>query len=151
MGTVIPPHASLSQIGISAVPLFLFAGRHPEPQELFCAKIIEACCTQDYQLNRRPKEVLNVRNAPAKPLCKGPRASFFPLQCLPRRSNALCHKVHFLQSQFLVIPHRPPSQNKKRPDKSRVRPEGHTLPVYLYLTMCAETGAKRPQSAETTR
>ena len=122
----------------------LFSGRHPEQQELFCAKIIEACRAQDCRLSRRSEEVLNImRNAPAKPLCKGPRAVFLPLHCLPRRSNALCHKVHFPQCS--------PSPNKKRPDKSRVRPEGHTLPVYLYLTMCAETGAKRPQNAETTR
>ena len=53
--------------------------------------------------------------------------------------------------KFFVIPQCPPSPNKKRPDKSRVRPEGHTLPVYLYLTMCAETGAKHPQNVETTR
>ena len=66
-----------------------------------CSKSIEACCTQDCRLRRRPEEVLNVRNAPAKPLCKGPRAVFLPLHCLPRRSNALCHKVHFLQWQFL--------------------------------------------------
>ena len=116
-----------------------------------CSKSIEACCTQDCRLSQRPEEVLNVRNAPAKPLCKGPRTSFFPLQCLPRRSNALCHNVHFRQWQVLCYSASPASQNKKRPDKSRVRPEGHTLPVYLYLTICAETGAKRPQNAETTR
>ena len=67
-----------------------------------CAKIIEACSTQDCQLSQRPEEVLNImRNAPAKPLCKGPRAVFLPLHCLPRRSNALCHKVHFRQWQVL--------------------------------------------------
>ena len=95
-----------------------------------CTKIIEACCAQDCRLSQRPEEVLNImRNAPAKPLCKGPRAVFLPLHCLPRRSNALCHKVHFRNGKFFVIPQCPPSPNKKRPDKSRVRPEGHTLPV----------------------
>ena len=69
---------------------------------VLCAKIIEACSTQDCQLSQRPEEVLNImRNAPAKPLCKGPRAVFLPLHCLPRRSNALCHKVHFRQWQVL--------------------------------------------------
>ena len=69
---------------------------------VLCAKIIEACSTQDCQLSRRPEEVLNImRNAPAKPLCKGPRAVVLPLHCLPRRSNALCHKVHFSQWQVL--------------------------------------------------
>ena len=95
MGTVIPPHAGLSYIGCPRSGLF--SGRHPERQELFCAKIIEACCAQDCRLSQRPEEVLNVRNAPAKSLCKGPRAVVLPLHCLPRRSNALCHKVHFSQ------------------------------------------------------
>lgn len=67
-----------------------------------CAKIIEACRAQDCRLNRRPEKVLNImRNAPTKPLCKGPRAVFLPLHCLPRGSNALCHKVHFSQWQVL--------------------------------------------------
>ena len=67
-----------------------------------CAKIIEACCAQDCRLSRRPEEVLNImRNAPAKPLCKGPRAVFLPLHCRLRRSNVLCHKVHFSQWQVL--------------------------------------------------
>ena len=150
MGTTIPPHSSLPQIGRPRSGLF--AGRHPAPQELLCAKIIEACCIQDCRLSRRPEEVLNIRqNAPAKPLCKGPRAVFLPLHCLPRRSNALCHKVHFRQWQVLCHSASPAIAEQKRPDKSRVRPEGHTLPVYLYLTICAETGAKRPQNAETTR
>ena len=63
-----------------------------------CTKIIEACCAQDCRLSQRSEEVLIImRNAPAKPLCKGPRAVVLPLHCLPRRSNALCHKVHFSQ------------------------------------------------------
>lgn len=67
-----------------------------------CAKIIEACRAQDCRLNRRPEKVLNImRNAPTKPLCKGPRAVVLPLHCLPRRSNVLCHKVHFRQWQVL--------------------------------------------------
>ena len=98
-----------------------------------CAKIIEACCTQDCRLSRRPEKVLNImQNA----LAALTRCAIKCISC---------------NGKFFVIPHRPPSQNKKRPDKSRVRPEGHTLPVYLYLTMCAETGANRPQNAETTR
>lgn len=117
-----------------------------------CAKIIEACRAQDCRLSRRPEEVLNImQNTPAKPLCKGPQAVVLPLHCLPRRSNALCHKVHFRNGKFFVIPQCPPSPNKKRPDKSRVRPEGHTLPVYLYLTMCADDRRKAPSDAETTR
>ena len=67
-----------------------------------CAKIIEACRAQDCRLNRRPEEVLNImQNTPAKPLCKGPQAVVLPLHCLPRRSNALCHKAHFRQWQVL--------------------------------------------------
>lgn len=67
-----------------------------------CAKIIEACRAQDCRLSRRPEEVLNImQNTPAKPLCKGPQAVVLPLHCLPRRSNALCHKVHFSQWQVL--------------------------------------------------
>ena len=128
----------------------LFSGRHPEQQELFCAKIIEACCAQDCRLSRRSEEVLNVRNTPAKPLCKGPRAAFLRIAC-PAALTRCAIKCIFRNGKFFVIPQCPPSPNKKRPDKSRVRPEGHTLPVYLYLTMCAETGAKRSQSAETTR
>ena len=117
-----------------------------------CAKIIEACRAQDCRLSRRPEEVLNImQNTPAKPLCKGPQAVVLPLHCLPRRSNALCHKVHFSQWQVLCHSAMPAISEQKTADKSRVRPEGHTLPVYLYLTMCAETGAKHPQSAETTR
>ena len=70
--------------------------------EALCAKIIEACRAQDCRLSQRPEEVLNImRNTPAKSLCKGPRAVFLPLHCLPRRSNALCHKVHFRQWQVL--------------------------------------------------
>ena len=118
---------------------------------LLCAKSIEACCTQDYQLNRWTEKVLNImQNAPAKPLCKGPRAAFLCIAC-PAALTHCAIKCIFRNGKFFVIPQCPPSPNKKRPDKSRVRPEGHTLPVYLYLTMCAETGAKRPQNAETTR
>ena len=116
-----------------------------------CAKIIEACRAQDCRLNRRPEEVLNImRNTPAKPLCKGPQAAFLCIAC-SAALTCCAIKCIFRNGKFFVIPQCPPSPNKKRPDKSRVRPEGHTLPVYLYLTMCAETGAKRPQSTETTR
>lgn len=98
-----------------------------------CAKIIKACRAQDCRLSQRPEEVLNImRNAPANPLCKGPRAVFLPLHCLPRRSDALCHKVHFYaMASSLSFRNARHLRTKKRPDKSRVRPEGHTLPVYL--------------------
>ena len=102
----------------------LFSGRHPEQQELFCAKIIEACRTQDCRLNRRPEKVLNIMlNAPAKPLCKGPRAAFLPLHCPPRRSNALCHKVHFRNGKFFVIPQRPQLRTKNGQTKAGCAPK----------------------------
>lgn len=131
----------------------LFSGRHPERQELFCAKIIEACCAQDCRLSQRPEEVLNImRNAPAKPLCKEPRAVVLPLHCLPRRSNALCHKAHFSQWQVLCHSAMPAiSEQKNGQTKAGCAPKDTPCQFYLYLTMCAETGAKRPQSAETTR
>ena len=117
-----------------------------------CAKIIEACCAQDCRLNRRPEEVLNImRNAPQSPCARGREQSSFRCIACPAALTRCAIKCIFRIGKFFVIPQCPPSPNKKRPDKSRVRPEGHTLPVYLYLTMCAETGAKRPQSAETTR
>ena len=117
-----------------------------------CAKIIEACCAQDCRLNRRPEEVLNImRNAPQSPCARGREQSSFRCIACPAALTRCAIKCIFRNGKFFVIPQCPPSPNKKRPDKSRVRPEGHTLPVYLYLTMCAETGAKRPQSAETTR
>lgn len=135
----------------SAVPLRPLLRSVSGAAGALCAKIIEACCAQDCRLNRRSEKVLNImRNAPAKPLCKGPRAAFLRIAC-PAALTRCAIKCIFRNGKFFVIPQCPPSPNKKRPDKSRVRPEGHTLPVYLYLTMCAEIGAKRPQSAETTR
>ena len=117
-----------------------------------CTKIIEACCAQDCRLNRRPEEVLNImRNAPQSPCARGREQSSFRCIACPAALTRCAVKCIFRNGKFFVIPQCPPSPNKKRPDKSRVRPEGHTLPVYLYLTMCAETGAKRPQSAEMTR
>ena len=117
-----------------------------------CAKIIEACRAQDCRLSRRPEEVLNImRNAPQSPCARGREQSSFRCIACPAALTRCAIKCIFRNGKFFVIPQCPPSPNKKRPDKSRVRPEGHTLPVYLYLTMCAETGAKRPQSAETTR
>lgn len=117
-----------------------------------CAKIIEACCTQDCRLSRRSEEVLNImRNAPQSPCARGREQSSFRCIACPAALTRCAIKCIFRNGKFFVIPQCPPSPNKKRSDKSRVRPEGHTLPVYLYLTMCAETGAKRPQSAETTR
>lgn len=86
----------------SAVPLRPLLRSASGAAGALCAKIIEACRAQDCRLSRRPEEVLNImQNTPAKPLCKGPRAVFLPLHCLPRRSNALCHKVHFSQWQVL--------------------------------------------------
>ena len=86
----------------SAVPLRPLRRSASGAAGALCAKIIEACCAQDCRLSRRPEEVLNImRNAPAKPLCKGPRAVFLPLHCRLRRSNVLCHKVHFSQWQVL--------------------------------------------------
>ena len=117
-----------------------------------CAKIIEACRAQDCRLSQRPEEVLNImRNAPQSPCARGRKQSSFRCIACPAALTRCAIKCIFRNGKFFVIPQCPPSPNKKRPDKSRVRPEGHTLPVYLYLTMCAETDAKRPQSAETTR
>ena len=117
-----------------------------------CAKIIEACCAQDCRLSQRPEEVLNImRNAPQSPCARGREQFSFRCIACPAALTRCAIKCIFRNGKFFVIPQCPPSPNKKRPDKSRVRPEGHTLPVYLYLTMCAETGAKRPQSAEMTR
>ena len=117
-----------------------------------CAKIIETCCAQDCRLNRRPEEVLNImRNAPQSPCARGREQSSFRCIACPAALTRCAIKCIFRNGKFFVIPQCPPSPNKKRPDKSRVRPEGHTLPVYLYLTMCAETSAKCFQSAETTR
>ena len=117
-----------------------------------CAKIIEACCAQDCRLRQRPEEVLNImRNAPQSPCARGREQSSFRCIACPAALTRCAIKCIFRNGKFFVIPQCPPSPNKKRPDKSRVRPEGHTLPVYLYLTMCAETSAKRSQSAETTR
>ena len=117
-----------------------------------CAKIIKACRAQDCRLNRRSEKVLNImRNAPQSPCARGREQSSF--RCIACSAALTRCAIKYISGngKFFVIPQCPPSPNKKRPDKSRVRPEGHTLPVYLYLTMCAETGAKRPQSAETTR
>jgi len=112
----------------------LFAGRHPEQQELFCAKIIEACCAQDCRLSRQPEEVLNImRNAPAKPLCKGPRAVVLSLHCLPRRSNALCHKVHFSQWQVLCHSAMPAISEQKTARQKQGAPR-RTHPASLFIS-----------------
>ena len=90
-----------------------------------------------------------MQNAPAKPLCKGREAAFLciasPAALTRCAITSISCNGNFLSFCIARI------SEQKRPDKSRVRPEGHTLPVYLYLTMCAETGTKRPQNAETTR
>ena len=136
----------------SAVPLRPLRQSVSGAAGALCAKIIEACCTQDCQLSRRPEEVLNImRNAPQSPCARGREQSSFRCIACSAALTRCAIKCIFRNGKFFVIPQCPPSPNKKRPDKSRVRPEGHTLPVYLYLTMCAETGAKRPQSVETTR
>ena len=99
-----------------------------------CAKIIEACRAQDCRLSRRPEEVLNImRNAPAKPLCKGPRAVFLPLHCLPRRSNALCHKVHFSQWQVLCHSAMPAISEQKTARQKQGAPR-RTHPASLFIS-----------------
>lgn len=136
----------------SAVPLRPLLRSASGAAGALCAKIIEACRAQDCRLSRRSEEVLNImRNAPQSPCARGREQSSFRCIACPAALTRCAIKCIFRNGKFFVIPQCPPSPNKKRPDKSRVRPEGHTLPVYLYLTMCAETGAKHPQSAETTR
>lgn len=102
--------------------------------EALCAKIIEACRAQDCRLSRRPEEVLNImRNAPAKPLCKGPRAVVLPLHCLPRRSNALCHKVHFSQWQVLCHSAMPAISEQKTARQKQGAPR-RTHPASLFIS-----------------
>ena len=97
-----------------------------------CAKIIEACCAQDCRLSQRPEEVLNImRNAPQSPCARGREQFSFRCIACPAALTRCAIKCIFRNGKFFVIPQCPPSPNKKRPDKSRVRPEGHTLPVYL--------------------
>ena len=97
-----------------------------------CAKIIEACCAQDCRLSQRPEEVLNImRNAPQSPCARGREQSSFLCIACSAALTCCAIKCIFRNGKFFVIPQCPPSPNKKRPDKSRVRPEGHTLPVYL--------------------
>lgn len=112
----------------------LFSGRHPERQELFCAKIIEACCAQDCRLSRRPEEVLNImRNTPAKPLCKGPQAVVLPLHCRLRRSNMLCHKVHF--SQWQVLCHSAmPAISEQKTARQKQGASRRTHPASLFIS-----------------
>lgn len=99
-----------------------------------CAKIIEACCAQDCRLNRRSEKVLNImRNAPVKPLCKGPRAVVLPLHCLPRRSNVLCHKVHFSQWQVLCHSAMPAISEQKTARQKQGAPR-RTHPASLFIS-----------------
>lgn len=120
MGTVIPLR-----------PLLRSASGAPE---LFCAKIIEACRAQDCRLSRRPEEVLNImRNALAKPLCKGPRAVVLPLHCLLRRSNVLCHKVHFPQWQVLCHSAMPAISEQKTARQKQGAPR-RTHPASLFIS-----------------
>lgn len=99
-----------------------------------CAKIIEACCAQDCRLSQRPEEVLNImRNTPAKSLCKGPRAVVLPLHCLPRRSNALCHKVHFSQWQVLCHSAMPAISEQKTARQKQGAPR-RTHPASLFIS-----------------
>lgn len=98
-----------------------------------CAKIIEACRAQDCRLNRRPEEVLNImQNTPAKPLCKGPQAVVLPLHCLPRRSDALCHKVHFSQWQVLCHSAMPAiSEQKTARQKQGAPRKAHPASLFI--------------------
>ena len=99
-----------------------------------CAKIIEACRAQDCRLSRRSEEVLNImRNAPAKPLCKEPRAVVLPLHCLPRRSNVLCHKVHFSQWQVLCHSAMPAISEQKTARQKQGAPR-RTHPASLFIS-----------------
>lgn len=118
----------------SAVPLRPLLRSASGAAGALCAKIIEACCTQDCQLSRRPEEVLNImRNTPAKPLCKGPRAVVLPLHCLLRRSNVLCHKVHFSQWQVLCHSAMPAISEQKTARQKQGAPR-RTHPASLFIS-----------------
>lgn len=118
----------------SAVPLRPLLRSASGAAGALCAKIIEACCAQDCRLSRRPEEVLNImRNTPAKPLCKEPRAVVLPLHCLPRRSNALCHKVHFSQWQVLCHSAMPAISEQKTARQKQGAPR-RTHPASLFIS-----------------
>lgn len=118
----------------SAVPLRPLRRSASGAAGVLCAKIIEACSTQDCRLSQRPEEVLNImRNAPAKPLCKGPQAVVLPLHCLPRRSNALCHKVHFSQWQVLCHSAMPAISEQKTARQKQGAPR-RTHPASLFTS-----------------
>ena len=103
-----------------------------------CAKIIEACRAQDCRLSRRSEEVLNImRNAPTKPLCKGPRAVVLPLHCLLRRSNVLCHKVHFSQWQVLCHSAMPAISEQKTARQKQGAPRRTHPASFIYILQCA--------------
>lgn len=118
----------------SAVPLRPLLRSASGAAGALCAKIIEACRAQDCRLSRRPEEVLNImRNTPAKPLCKGPRAVVLPLHCLPRRSNALCHKVHF--SQWQVLCHSAmPAISEQKTARQKQGASRRTHPASLFIS-----------------
>ncbi len=114
----------------SAVPLRPLLRSASGAAGALCAKIIEACRAQDCRLSRRSEEVLNImRNAPQSPCARGREQSSFRCIACPAALTRCAIKCIFRNSKFFVIPQCPPSPNKKRSDKSRVRPEGHTLPV----------------------
>ena len=118
----------------SAVPLRPLLRSASGAAGALCAKIIEACRAQDCRLSRRSEEVLNImRNAPAKPLCKGPRAVVLPLHCLPRRSDALCHKVHFSQWQVLCHSAMPAISEQKTARQKQGAPR-RTHPASLFIS-----------------
>ena len=118
----------------SAVPLRPLLRSASGAAGALCAKIIEACCAQDCRLSQRPEEVLNImRNTPAKPLCKGPQAVVLPLHCLPRRSNALCHKVHFSQWQVLCHSAMPAISEQKTARQKQGAPR-RTHPASLFTS-----------------
>lgn len=118
----------------SAVPLRPLLRSASGEAGALCAKIIEACCAQDCRLSQRSEEVLNImRNTPAKSLCKGPRAVVLPLHCLPRRSNVLCHKVHFSQWQVLCHSAMPAISEQKTARQKQGAPR-RTHPASLFIS-----------------
>ena len=117
-----------------------------------CAKIIEACCAQDCRLSQRTEKVLNImQNAPAKPLCKGRKQpSFLCIACPAALTRCVIKYISAMaiSLSFRIARHH---RTKNGQTKAGCAPKDTPCQVYLDLTMCAETGAKRPQNAETTQ
>lgn len=94
-----------------------------------CAKIIEACCTQDCQPSRRPEEVLNImQNAPAA-------LTRCAIKCISGNGK------------FFVIPHRPQLRTKKARQKQGAPRRTHPASLFN-ISQCALRPA---QSALRTR